>query len=70
VSHILAALVYEVKSLSALRSCVFKHISRNINNVKHCLARFGRVNSCSRIWPRSGPEEALLVCNQDGTPLP
>jgi hypothetical protein len=66
----LAALVYEVKALSVSRPCAFRHISRNINNVSHCLARVGRVNSCSRIWPRSGPDEARLACNQDGTPLP
>jgi hypothetical protein len=52
------------------RECKFQHICRELNGVSHGLARFGRVNFCNMIWPRSVPEEIGIACNWDETHIP
>jgi ribonuclease HI len=66
-----AGLVNEVKRLcSSASECRVVHISRIINGVSHSLAQFGRVQTCSNFWVRSGPEEIRLACIKDDTPIP
>jgi hypothetical protein len=66
-----ASLVNETKRLCTVgRECIVSHISRELNNVIHTLARIGHASKHTQVWFQVGPDIIRQACNLDGTPMP
>jgi ribonuclease HI len=66
----LATTINEAKRLwSEAIGCNISHISREVNEVSHTLARLGCKSLCTNIWDRSGLDIISSACNQDKLPL-
>ena len=61
-----SGMVQELKeALQADGSLEIEVIRREQNNVSHVLANLGRTSALTRVWPNSGPVQALAACQAD-----
>uniref|UniRef100_A0ACD5ZRC5 Uncharacterized protein n=1 Tax=Avena sativa TaxID=4498 RepID=A0ACD5ZRC5_AVESA len=62
----IAAQVNKVKRLcQGGIECLVNHISREVNNISHSLARVGCTDQCTKVWIGHGPDFISDACKQD-----